>query len=145
MSTEQEDNNPKPTFQTANELLNKKKTAKYDNAATKKRNSLFDNPFDAELSGKSKRINEGYCQHCIETKPFERCRKVTNKANLLAHYCDVCDVLMSYGSEFVSGMTTLDDFELLSLDDKELDIINQKDHSIYSRLMEFRKEFNKKE
>lgn len=95
-----------------------------------------------QLSETEQLIEQGYCIHCINTKSsVEKCRKVTNKLNLFAHYCNVCSALFSYGTEFLTAMKRLDNFELLSLDDGELQTIRNKDRIIYDKLIRFKDQF----
>ena len=95
-----------------------------------------------QLSKAEELIDEGYCVHCINTKPqLEKCRKVTNKLNLFAHYCNVCTSLFSNGTEFLTAMKSLDTFELLSLDEHELLIVKRKDRIIYDKIILFKNQF----
>lgn len=134
------------TFQTASELLGKKQGTNY--SITKSRNSLFDedDPLMLIETGMQRLLREGYCQHCLNTKPtIESCRKVTNKLNLFAHFCTVCSALFGYGSEFIVGIKSLDNFELLSLDEQEMLVIKAKDRAIYERLLGFKDQFSQRE
>lgn len=137
----------KPTFQTANELLGKKKETNY--SITNSKNSLFDDeddPLSTMLTSMQQLLNQGYCQHCLNTKPMiENCRKVTNKLNLFSHFCNVCSALFGYGSEFIIGIKSLDNFELLSLDEQEMLVIKAKDRTIYERLVGFKDQFSQRE
>lgn len=142
-NTENEDNQenkPIVTFQTANELLNKPTISPTLN--TRNKNTLFDNPLEMELSRTEDLISQGYCSHCINTKPIEKCRKITNKFNLFAHYCNVCTALFANGTEFLVAMKSLDNFELLSLDEDELLLIKAKDHIIHRKLVAFKDQFS---
>lgn len=134
----------KPTFQTASELLGKKKETNYSTS----KNSLFDDddPLSTMLTSMQQLLSQGYCQHCLNTKPtIESCRKVTNKLNLFSHFCNVCSALFGYGSEFVIGIKSLDNFELHSLDDQEMLVIKAKDRTIYERLLGFKDQFSQRE
>lgn len=92
-----------------------------------------------QLSHSEQLITEGYCVHCINTKTsLEKCRKITNKLNLFAHFCNVCTAIFGTGTEFLAGMKSLDNFELLSLDDDELAVIRRKDRIIYDKIILFK-------
>jgi hypothetical protein len=143
-NTETEDDQEKKsivTFQTANELLNRSPLVAIT-TTTPNKNTLFDNPLEMTLSPTEELINQGYCSHCINTKPVEKCRKITNKFNLFAHYCNVCTALFSNGTEFLIAMKSLDNFELLSLDEDELLLIRQKDHITHRKILAFKDQFN---
>lgn len=135
-----EQQKPTTTFQTANELLNKITVTKKPLPKTP-----FDDPLAMQLSRTEELIEQGYCAHCINTKPVEKSRKVTNKLNLFAHYCNVCTALFSVGTEFLTAIKSLDNFELMSLDDDELRTIEKKDSLIYRKIIRFKDQLAEEE
>jgi hypothetical protein len=143
----------KPTFQTASELLQKKQQSDppKQSATTSKRNTVFDDydgPLGSRLSQHQKHLAEGYCLICTLTKPREKWRKLTPAQiarNPFAYYCKVCNTMLSIGTEFLAGMKSLDEMQLISLTDEEIEIIKNKDSIIYEKLIKFREPILSKE
>lgn len=143
MTTEGDQGTPQPedkkpvevSFQSAKELLGKESKL----PIVVKRNLLFEELSESDASKeRNKLIKQGICARCLRLKEPNKRRLVTNKKNILAHYCNVCTALLSVGTEFLAAMQQLDEIELNSIDEIEMEIIKIRDTKIYNTLLSFK-------